>query len=164
VPAVQREPLQVLVFEVGGHRYGLPAADVQELLRAVSIVPLPRAPAIIEGIINLRGRLVPVLDVRRRFRLLARPLHPSDHFIVARAGERVVALRVDRAVDLVRLEAEDIEEAGAVVPGAEYVAWVARSPHDLVLIHDLRTFLSREESAALDEAAAPAEVERGGRP
>ncbi len=161
---MQREPLQVLVFEVGGQRYGLPVDDVQELLRTVSIVPLPRAPAIVEGIINLRGRIIPVLDVRGRFRLPARSLEPSDHFIVARAGERVVALRVDRAVDLVRLEAADIEEAGSVVPGVEYVAWVARRPHDLVLIHDLRTFLTREESAALDEAAAPAEAEAGGRP
>jgi purine-binding chemotaxis protein CheW len=161
---MQRQPLQVLVFEVGGRRYGLPAEDVQELLRAVSIIPLPKAPGVIEGIINLRGRIVPVLDVRSRFRLPARPLEPSDHFIVARAGERVVALRVDRAVDLLRLEADDVEEAGAVVPGAEYVSWVVRLPHDLVLIHDLRTFLSDEESAALDAAAAPTESESGGCP
>lgn len=160
---MQRQPLQVLVFEVGGRRYALPAGDVQELLRAVSIIPLPRAPAIIEGIINLRGRIVPVLDVRTRFRLPPRPLEPSDHFIVARAGGRVVALRVDRAVDLVQLEAADLEEAGAVVPGVEYVAWVARLPHDLVLIHDLRTFLSRAEATALDEAAAGAGAEAGGR-
>ena len=161
---MQRQSLQVLVFEVSGQRYGLPAGDVQELLRAVSIISLPGAPAVVEGIINLRGRIVPVLDVRHRFRLPARPLHPNDHFIVARAGERVVALHVDRALDLVRLEAADIEEANRVVPGVEYVAWVARLPHDLVLIHDLRTFLSGEESVALDEAAAPAQAEAGGRP
>ncbi len=161
---MQRQPLQVLVFEVAGRRYGLPAEDVQELVRAVSIVPLPRAPAVVEGVINLRGRVVPVLDVRGRFRLPARPLEPGDHFIVARAGQRVVALRVDRAVDLVRLEPADVEEAGAVVPGVEYVGWVARLPHDLVLIHDLRTFLSQDEAAALDGADAPAAAEKGGRP
>lgn len=161
---MQRQPLQVVVFEVGGQRYGLPACDVQELLRAVSIVPLPRAPAIVEGIINLRGRIVPVLDARSRFRLPPRPLDPNDHFVVARAGDRVVALRVDRAVELVQLKAEDIEEGGSVVPGVEYVAWVARLPHDLVLIHDPRTFLSDEESAALDEATAPAQADAGGRP
>src|SRR5437870_13646015 len=94
---VEREPLEILVFEVGGQRYGLPAAEVREILRAVAIVPLPRAPAIIEGIINIRGTVVPVLDLRTRFRLPAKPVEPADHLVVAWAGERLVAVRVDRA-------------------------------------------------------------------
>jgi purine-binding chemotaxis protein CheW len=142
-------PLEVLIFELGGQRFGLPVADVQELLRAVTIVPLPKAPAVVEGVINLRGRIVPVLDVRQRFRLPPRALDPGDHLIVARTGERLVALRVDRALDLVALAPDAVEEAKGAVPGVEYVAWVAKLPNNLVLIHDLRTFLSRAESAAL---------------
>jgi purine-binding chemotaxis protein CheW len=151
--------VEVLVFEVGGQRYGLPASVVRELVRAVTIVPLPRAPAIIEGIINIRGKVVPVLDVRTRFRLAPKPAELGDHLVVAWAGERLVALRVDRAVELVRLESHDIEEAKGVVPGMEYISWVAKLPENLVLIHDLRTFLSRAEAAGLDEtlpATAPA--------
>ena len=149
---MQGNSLEVVVFEVGGLRFGLPAADVQELLRAVALVPLPRAPAVVEGVSNLRGRVVPVLDIRSRFRLPPSPLAPTDHLIIARAGERLVALRVDRATDLVRLPTADVEEAKGLVPGAEYVAWVAKVPDNLVLIHDLRTFLSRAESVALDRA------------
>jgi purine-binding chemotaxis protein CheW len=152
---VEAQSLEVVVFEIGGRRYGLPAADVREIVRAAALTPLPRAPAVVEGILNLRGRIVPVLDIRARFRLPPRPLHPSDHLLVASVGERLVALRVDRATDLVRLRAEDIEDARGAVPGAEYVAWVAKLPNDLVLIHDLRTFLSRAESAALEEALQP---------
>jgi purine-binding chemotaxis protein CheW len=159
---VSQGSLQILVFEVAGQRHGLPAADVQELLRAVSIVPLPQAPPVVEGIINLRGRVVPVLDVRGRFRLPARPVEPSDHFVVARSGGRLVALRVDRAVDLVSLDAADVEDARGAVPGARYVAKVARLPDGLVLVHDLDTFLSHAESEALDGAAATADS--GGRP
>jgi purine-binding chemotaxis protein CheW len=156
------EPLQVLVVEVGRQRYGLPVADVRELVRAVTIVALPRAPAIVEGIINLRGRVVPVLDIRTRFRLPAKPLEHSDHFVVAQAGERLVAMRVDRALDLVHLEAADLEDARGLIPGAEYVRWVAKLPHNLVLIHDLRTFLSRAESAGLAEALPAPAGEKGG--
>jgi purine-binding chemotaxis protein CheW len=145
-------PLEVLIFELGGQRYGLPAADVQELVRAVALVPLPTAPAVVEGVMNLRGKIVPVLDVRQRFRLPPRALDPADHLIVARTEERLVALRVDRALDLVALDAEAIEAAKGAVPGVEYVAWVAKLPNNLVLIHDLRTFLSRAEAAALEEA------------
>jgi purine-binding chemotaxis protein CheW len=149
---VAQEQLDVVVFEVAGQLYALPAADVRELVRAVAIVPLPRAPAIVEGVINLRGKVVPVLDIRSRFRLPAKPVDPDDHLLVASAGEYLVAVRADRAVNLVRLDRADIEEASGLVPGVEYVAWVARLPHNLVLIHDLRTFLSRSESAELEGA------------
>ena len=63
-----------------------------------------------------------------------------------------MALRVDRALDLVRLEPADVEEVQSVVPGAGYVTAAAKLAEGLVLIHDLRTFLSQEESAGLDEA------------
>jgi purine-binding chemotaxis protein CheW len=149
---VSGEPFHVLVFEVGGRRFGLPAHDVQQLLRAAALTPLPRAPAIVKGIINLRGRAVPVLDVRGRFGLASKPLAPSDHFVVARAGERLVVLHVDRALELVQLDAAEVEDARGVVPGAEYVAWIARRGSDLVLIHDLQTFLSKAEADDLDAA------------
>jgi purine-binding chemotaxis protein CheW len=146
--------MEILVFEIGGRRFALPSLDVQELLRAVTIVPLPKAPAIVEGVINVRGKIVPVLDIRARFRLPSSALAHTDHLIVARAGERLVALRVERALDLTQVEAKDIEDARKIVPGAEYVAGVAMLPDGLVLIHDLQTFLSEAESAALGASLA----------
>jgi purine-binding chemotaxis protein CheW len=158
---VDDHSLAVVVFELGGRLYGLPAADVRELVRAVAVVPLPRAPAVVKGVIDLRGRVVPVLDVRRRFGLPAREVDPADHFVVARAGERLLALHVDRATDLVEVGAADLADARGLVPGAEYVAWVARGPHDLVLVHDLATFLSRAEAEALDAALPPGASDAG---
>lgn len=149
-------PREVLVFEVAGQRYGLPTEDVRELLRMVAVVPLPRAPAVIEGVINLRGRIVPVYDIRQRFCLPPRVPEPADHLILAVAGERLVALRVDRATELIRLDPEDVADPHGAVPGAEYVSWVAKLPANLVLIHDLRTFLARAEAADLDAALAAA--------
>jgi purine-binding chemotaxis protein CheW len=149
---VADEALEVLVFEVAGRHYGLPARSVREVVRAVTVVPLPRAPAIVEGVVNLRGRLVPVLDLRARFRLPAKAVEPTDHLVVAWAGSRPAALRVDRAIDLVTLAREALEQAEQVVPGAGYVAWVAKLLDRLVLIHDLDTFLSAAEAAGLDEA------------
>jgi purine-binding chemotaxis protein CheW len=146
--------LEVLVFEVARWRFGVPSSDVRELLRAVTIVPLPKAPAVVEGIIDVRGTIVPVLDIRSRFRLPGKAVEHSDHLLVARAGERLVALRVDRALDLARVGADEIEEAARIAPGVEYVAGVAKLPDGLVLIHDLRTFLSQAESAALDRSLA----------
>ena len=154
VPTTTRE---VLVFEVGGQRYGLPIVDVRELVRAVTITPLPNAPACIEGVVNVRGRVLPVLDVRARFRLPAKSLDPSDHFIVASAGPRGVILRVDRATHLALVDEAAIQPPQTLGPSATYVAGVAKLEDGLVLMHDLTTFLAAAEAASLDEALrAPA--------
>jgi purine-binding chemotaxis protein CheW len=145
-------PREVLVFEVGGQTYGLPTADVRELVRAVTITPLPNAPAAIEGVVNVRGRVLPVLDVRARFHLPAKPLDPSDHFIVASAGARGVILRVDRASHLALVDEASVQPPETLGASATYVAGVAKLEGGLVLIHDLTTFLSDAESASLDEA------------
>jgi purine-binding chemotaxis protein CheW len=141
--------LEVLVFDVGGQLYGLAAADVLEIVRATAIVPLPRAPAIVEGVINVRGRVIPVLDIRQRFRIAPKKLAPSDHFILALAGEYVAALRSDRVLELRRFRASEIEQAKAVLPHAEGAASIVKLPSGLILLHDVRTFLSPGEVAAV---------------
>jgi purine-binding chemotaxis protein CheW len=133
--------LEVLIFEVSGRRYGLPAAEVQEVVRAVTIMPLPDAPPGVEGVINVRGRVVPVLDLRSRLRLPARAVEPADHLILARTDERLVALRVDRAVGLRSLGEAEAEAARGAVPGVDDASWLAKLPNELILIHDLRRLL-----------------------
>ncbi|SEU37697.1 chemotaxis protein CheW [Stigmatella erecta] len=145
-------PREVLLFVLEGQRYALPSMDVRELVRAVSLTPLPRAPDVVEGLLNLRGQLLPVLDLRRRFRLPPRPLSPADHFIIARAGPREVGLRVDRAEGLLTLAPGALDEAPSTLPGVGYVAGAVKLPEGLVLVHDLKTFLSEAEALALDTA------------
>lgn len=153
---MERAPLDALVFEISGQRYALRASDVREIVRAVTVTPLPAAPAIVEGVINFRGRLAAVLDVRRRFRLPEKGLSHTDHFVVAQVGPRLVAVRADRALDLVRFDPARIDDAHPAVPGVGHVAGVVRSDDGLVLIHDLRTFLSETEASSLDGALAQA--------
>jgi purine-binding chemotaxis protein CheW len=148
---------EVLLFTLEGHRYALPMGDVRELLRAARLTPLPRAPAVVEGLLDLRGELLPVLDMRRRFRLPVRPLASSDHLVVAQAGPRRVALRVDRAEGLLALEPGQLDLSPQELPGVGYVAGALKLPEGLVLLHDLRTFLSEAEGLALEEALAEQE-------
>src|SRR5262245_54805748 len=102
---------KLLLFELAARRCAVLARDVVEFVRAVEIRPLPHAPLVVEGIIDLRGEIVPVLDIRSRFRLAARPLQPSDHFLVVIAGARKVALRVDRALSLLELATLPVADA-----------------------------------------------------
>ncbi len=147
-------PREVLLFTLEDQRYALPMPDVRELVRAVRLTPLPRAPDVVEGLLNLRGELLPVLDLRRRFRLPPRPISPLDHFIIARAGPRLVGLRVDRAEGLLELEPGALDETPQALPGVGYVAGAVKLPEGLVLVHDLKTFLSEAEALALDSALA----------
>ncbi|HWA46390.1 MAG TPA: chemotaxis protein CheW [Hypericibacter adhaerens] len=151
--------MDVLVFLLSGQRYGLIGTDVDQVVRAVTMAALPRAPAIVEGVINLRGRLVPVLDIRARFNLPAKPLSAADRLIVARAGPRLVALRVEGAMDFIAIDPGLIENPASIGTRADLVAGVAKLPDGLVLIHNLRAFLSAAEADAIDalvETEAPA--------
>ena len=144
--------MDLLSFEVDRYPYALAVADVQEVLRAVAIVPLPNAPLVVSGIINLRGRVIPVFDLRIRFGAPHRPVHVDEHFIVLSAGERTVALRTDRAVGLIKVEEAHVALPGSVVRTSAFVAGLASLPDGVVLISDALSFLTEAESAELDEA------------
>lgn len=147
-----REPVDLLVFALEPDRFAVSARLVQETVRAVAIAAVPDAPDVVEGAINYRGRIVPVIDVRSRFGIPSQPLAPSQHFIVAEAGPRVVVLRVDRALELISVDADAVESAERVAPGAPYIEGIARLPDGLVVIHDLERFLSLDEGRRLDSA------------
>lgn len=140
----------LLVFALHKTRFAVRGEAVREVVRSVGVAPLPDAPEVVEGVINYRGRIVPVLDVRARFGLPGQPLDPTQHFIVADAGPRLVALRVDRASDVLEMSDADIESGARVAPGSRHTEGVARLPDGLIVIHDLERFLSLDEGTNLD--------------
>jgi len=140
--AVAEAPAEIFVFELGEQRHALRATAVEEILPALTITAMAGAPAGVEGVINLRGRLVPVLDLRQVLRLPSRPIEHTDHLIVLRAGARPSAVRVDRSIGLVR------------VADASPAAGVAQLPDGLVFIHDPHAFLPPEDAAVLETALA----------
>ena len=149
---------QYVVFRMDRLLYALASNQVSEVTQAVAIRPLPKAGDMVEGVFSYRGQLVPLLDIRRRFRLGQRALHPSQHFIVAELSDRRVAIRVDGIERLAEIPELDIEDARQAVPDAEYLAGVAKLRDGLVLIHDLTTFLSACEAADLDEKLVAAKA------
>lgn len=147
----------VLVVTVGKHRCGLLAGEVDEVHRAVEIVPVPLAPDVVEGVVDLRGQVIPVIGLRRRLALPHSAVRPSDRLVFVRLPSRRVALRVDAVLDLMR-----VQQTGGVqaVVDAPHLQGIARLDDGLLLIHDVAAFLSSEESASLDEALEHAELGR----
>jgi purine-binding chemotaxis protein CheW len=142
---VTEELQEILICQAGSVCFGVPVSAVQEILRAVALTPLPNAPPHVEGVISLRGRVLPVVDVRRRFCLPTRPPEPSDHFVVVRLGECLAVLRTDRAIELKHLDAAAVDNA----PRLPQVSQVATLPDGLVFIHDLQHFLAPEGEEVL---------------
>lgn len=149
---LQRDPTVALVFEVDGHRYGVDTACVREIVRAVLPVRLPRAPAVIIGVINVRGEVVPLLDLRLRFALPPRPLSAEDVFVIVATSTRRVALRADHATALVRVPLASLTDMAVSVPRAQLAAGTAVLPDGLLVICDLEAFLDEAEQRALGAA------------
>lgn len=135
----------------------LAAGLVSEVIRAVEIEPLPQAPAVVSGVINVRGSLTPVIDLRRRLGFAAKELSPEDHFIVADCGPRRVALHVDRALDLLSIRELTIEPL-AQEAASPYIAGALALPDGVLVIYDLAKFLSESEAATLNLALQPLAV------
>lgn len=144
----------MVVFLLDGQRHALAIEAVERVARAVRVMPLPRAPRIVAGAIDLHGRIVPVLDIRSRLRLPARRISLTDCLVVARAGPRTVAFLADSVPGTEVVDASDITAADSVVPGLEGVKGLAATRGGMVIIQDLDRFLSLDEAQALDDALA----------
>ena len=152
---MRRGPEQFLVFELGAQRLAVPSRDLVEIVRMPTLTALPKPLPIVEGVFNFRGRLAAVLDIRKRFGLAAKAVSPWDHLLVASLPPRLLALRVDRSVELISLDPEEIADPGSLAPHDRYVSGVAKHPDDLIVIHDLRAFLSAAEAEELDRVLSP---------
>lgn len=148
--------LELLIVEIAGQRCALLLASVRRLYRAVALAPVPSAPAIIEGAINVQGQAIPVLDFRRRLGLPRKEVAPDDHLVIATAGARLVAIRVDRALELVSVAPGVVQAAATLSPHIDGFAGVVALPDGVVLIHDLETFLTEAERAEIDAALSVA--------
>lgn len=146
------EIAQWVVFSLDTARYALPLTSVERIVRAAYVTPMPLAPPIVLGAINIEGRVLPVVNVRHRFRLPERPVDPADQFLIARTAARTVVLAIDTAHGVLEHDAASWVEAASMAPHLTHIRGVIALEDGLVLIHDLEQFLSPDEARALDEA------------
>jgi purine-binding chemotaxis protein CheW len=149
-----------LTFSVDTLRFALPLEAVERIVRAAEYTPLPLAPDVVLGALDVAGEILPVFSPRRRFRLADRPLAPTDQFVLARSARRRMVLAVDAALELIEKHPPAGTGARPHVPDLPYLRGALSLPDGLVLIQDLERFLLPEESDALDAAIREEEVRR----
>ena len=140
----------LIVFSLEDQRYALPLHEVERVVRMVAITPLPNAPDIIMGLVNFHGRVIPVINMRRRFGLPEREPSLSDTLIIAQTARRPVALVADAVLDVIACAVQNQIAAEDILAGVEYVEGVVKTTDGLIFIHDLDRFLSLEEEDSLD--------------
>jgi purine-binding chemotaxis protein CheW len=145
-------PDELLAFALDGQRYALPLSSVEKVVRSVEITPLPKAPDIVLGVINVQGRVIPVFNVRRRFRLPEREISLEDRMIIAHTARRAVSLAVEQVEGVMERPSREPAPSGEILPAMEYVEGVVTLADGMVFIHNLDTFLSLDEERALDSA------------
>src|ERR671937_2891305 len=150
------EEQQLVVFQLGAELYGVEISRVHEIIRLQSVTKVPRAPSFVEGVINLRGKVIPVVDLRRRFGLPNADHTRASRIVVVELGDQVVGIVVDGVSEVLRVNTATVEPPSPVVAGidSEYLHGIAKLPERLVILLDLDRVLAREERSALAAAAS----------
>lgn len=136
--------LQLVTFRIGEEEFGVDILAVQEIIRLLQITPVPRAPASIEGVINLRGKVIPVVNMRSRFSLPARQATLQTRIVVMELEEKIVGFLVDAVSEVLRIPATTVEEPPPVVAGigSEYIRGVGKLDGRLLILLDLTHLMS----------------------
>src|SRR5881628_1688885 len=150
--------LQVVGFRIGNETYGVRIASVLEIVRVPEITAVPSAPDLIEGVINLRGKIIPVMDLRKRFGQTDK----KNRILVVELENKLIGLIVNAASEVLKIPPSEIEASGSVFAEGDsgYVTGVGKLKGRLIILLDISKLLHRPEYKRLEEAAEPVATAR----
>lgn len=142
-----------VLFYVANEVYGIDVAAVQGIEKYVNIIPVPNAPSYIEGLINLRGVVIPVFSIRNKFKLPEIAVTEETRMIIVRSKGVLIGLQVDKVKEIVELSDKDLIEPPGIVQNEEtnYIRKIARIGDKLVLLMELDGILSAEQKKTIED-------------
>lgn len=147
---------QLVVFSLDGSHYGLPLENVERVVRAVEVTPVPELPEVVVGAVDVAGAVRPVVSLRQKLRQEGgggRSVRVSDHLILAHSSRRSLALLVDDVEEVTSVPGEMILKADEMIGGKGAVQGFVKLESGLIVIFDLERCMTRDEEQALDRAA-----------
>jgi purine-binding chemotaxis protein CheW len=147
--------LQVVGFRIGNETFGVRIGSVREIVRVPEITAVPNAPETIEGVINLRGKIIPVMDLRKRFGQADVGFDKRNRILVVELENKLLGLIVNAASEVLKIPPSEIESPGTVFAEGEssYVTGVGKLKGRLIIILDIARLLHHPEFKRLEEAA-----------
>lgn len=145
------ELLQLVSFNIGSEEFGVDILKVQEINRMVEITRVPQAPHYVEGVINLRGKVIPIIDLRKRFSLEVKEYDKNTRIVVVDINGSIMGMVVDSVSEVLRLPSNTIEPPPEIVAGinSEYIKGVAKLEDRLLIFLDLSKVIDVSEIAAI---------------
>ena len=149
--------LHIVGFRIGSETYGVRIASVREIVRVPEITAVPSAPDLIEGVINLRGKIIPVMDLRKRFGQIEIISDKKNRILVVELENKLIGLIVNAASEVLKIPPSDVDSPGSVFAEGEssYVTGVGKLKGRLIILLDIAKLLQRPEYKRLEEAAEP---------
>ena len=147
--------LKFVMFGLGAERYAVPVLKVKEIIATARIFPLPKMPAFVEGIISLRGEIIPIVDLRKRFDLPEAEDTEEARIVVLEMGNFFVGISVDLVYEVIKIDEDLVEPPPPLVGGlrADYLEGVCEINEHLITILNLEQIFSTTEKAILAQAA-----------
>jgi purine-binding chemotaxis protein CheW len=145
---------QVVVFEIAGESYGVDIGHVHEIIRPPEITVVPRSPEYVQGVINLRGRVIPVISLRLRFGMAETEINRASRIVVLEIGSNTIGIAVDAVSEVLRVPESAVEPPGATLAGAasQHLRGIAKLENRIVILLDLNHLL--DSVGAHDSRAA----------
>jgi len=154
----QGDDIQIVVFRVGGQEFAFNVFHVQRILRYEQPAPLPKAPRFLEGVLQIQGAVVPVIDLRKRFELHDAPQREETRTMVLECDGLVVGVVVDAVLEVVRVMATAVTAPPSVVKGlaADYIQGIISMGQRTVILLQTGRLLTSAERIALEAVDAEA--------
>lgn len=148
------ELLQLVSFNIGQEEFGVDILKVQEINKMSQITKVPNAPPFVEGIINLRGKVIPIIDLRTRLGMDKKEFDKNTRIIVVELDGRTIGFIVDAVSEVLRISKDITEQPPGLVAGVDqkYITAVAKLEDRLLILLDLDEVFSSQEKAKLDQA------------
>ncbi|MBX3395211.1 MAG: chemotaxis protein CheW [Phycisphaerae bacterium] len=149
---------QIVGFRIGNEEYGVDIMRVQEIILLGHITKMPEVPDYIRGLINLRGHVIPIVDLRTRFGLPRGQSDEHTRIIVVNVGDKTMGIVVDAVNEVLRIGAEQLEPAPSSIAGIDhaYIKGLIKFESKLLILLDIHAILTREDDAQIDKAAGKA--------
>jgi purine-binding chemotaxis protein CheW len=143
---------QIVVFTLDAQSYALSLLSVVKVIHAIEIKPLPETPEIIAGIVNVRGQIIPVADIRRKFGLAEREMDLNDMIIIADTGKREIAIPVDCVTGISVLTPNQLAGTAVNQPLSESIRGIVKIDNELIFIYNITRFLNLDEETKLEHS------------
>jgi purine-binding chemotaxis protein CheW len=144
--------VQLVIFHLAKEQYGLPITKVQDINRIMPITKMPSVPEFVEGIINLRGRIIPVVDLRKRFYLPSVEYTDEARIIIVQIRNELVGIIVDSVTEVARISSKDVEPPPATFSNdveMKYILGVGKRADSLITLLDIDQIMTAKEASEL---------------